>query len=84
MVEPGYVVTYDGVERRHAVVLSVDDEALVLYVPDDDKCAEMSRELFHSRDQFFARRMVKSEIAKLTTSKGANLAERARKVYVNE
>ena len=84
MPEPGYVITYDGpVADDHAIVLAEDDEMIIVYVPSHDKCAEIATPIFDTRDEFFARRMVKSEIAKLTTEKGAEIADQARQVYVN-
>jgi hypothetical protein len=84
MVEPGFVVTCDDVQPHHAIVLAANDKRLVLYLPEGDRCTSLERGLFESRDEMFARRMVKSEIARLTTEKAAQIADQARQVYLHE
>lgn len=84
MPEPGFVLTYDGAaDEDHAIVLAADDEMIIAYVPSRGYCVEIETGMFETRDEFFVRRMVKSEIAKLTTEKGAQIADQARQVYVN-
>lgn len=83
MLEPGYVLTYDSIETHHAVVLATDDEQIIVYIPEKDGCAEIATAVYETRDQFFSRRMVKSEIAKLTTEKAAEIADQARQEYIN-